>query len=148
MQHLLGPVLAGIAQDTRSSVQDVEPVTAVDVGRLSWGPECEFLRAERHDMDVGMVDQTFCMRVGGTVGSSIDPTGHPEQTGAGQEFQGTLLRECGPRSEILVTGEMIAGDHVSIVPEETRVTVTPQVTGWTGVAGRPGRPPPGVAAVP
>ncbi len=76
-----------------------------------------------------MVDQKFCMRVGGTVGGSIDPTGHPEQTGTGQELQGTLLGECRPRSEIQVAGEMSAGDHVSIVPKESRLTETPDVNG-------------------
>ena len=76
-----------------------------------------------------MVDQTFSVRVGGTVGGSIDPTGHPEQTGTDQELQGTLLGERGPRSEIQIAGEMSAGDHASIVPEETRPTEAPEVNG-------------------
>ncbi|HXN61832.1 MAG TPA: hypothetical protein VN886_15405 [Acidimicrobiales bacterium] len=61
IEHLLGPVLAGFALDSGSSVQYVEPVTSTDVRRLSRSAESEFLGAEHHDVDMGMVEQTFRM---------------------------------------------------------------------------------------
>lgn len=61
IEHLLGPVLARFVLDSGSSVQYVEPVTSTDVRRLSRSAEGEFLGAEHHDVDVGMVEQTFRM---------------------------------------------------------------------------------------
>lgn len=66
-EHSVGPVVAAFTQDPSRSVEHIESVAPVDIGRLSGRAKRIVLGAKGHDLDVGKADQSLRVSVRSSV---------------------------------------------------------------------------------
>ncbi len=112
-EQLSGPVLSGIAEDSSCPIEHVKSGATVDVRRRTRRTECKVLGTKGEDVDVGKVQQTACVRVGGAVRGPIYPTVHARQAGTHQELEGSLPGERGPRRDLRLARKMGEAGHAT-----------------------------------